>query len=459
MYLITNAIKNLARNKGRNILLATVILAIIIGVVVTLTIYNAASRVIDEIRLDIGSRVTIELDILELFRSGMGIEEITANAEHIPINDFIRFADSEYLSNAILNAEIMFLENENLTPAQRIDPAGDKRDVPNRLLGTSEPDEALADIIVEGRMFNGLNEAIIDDEFARLNDISVGDIIELETSFSTIRDIIGLDISDKIFELTVVGIYSADIHYEEQIFVFTDIFTSFDTIAAAGWESNLGLNMSVEYFLRNPNYLELFENEVRAMGLPDTYAVFINQAAYDRVSGPMLSMNSAVMTFSIVILILGSLVLALISFLVVRERKYEVGVLRAMGMERGKVAFGILTEAIIITTLCLIVGLGAGIGVAQPIANNLLESRVVAADARAEELQHDIGGSAVVFAGQMQTEHSIGYRPESEITVGLSGSVIIQVIIITLGLAALSGTIGVVVITRYEPLKILRERS
>jgi len=218
--------------------------------------------------------------------------------------------------------------------------------------------------------------------------------------------------------------------------------------------------MSAEYFLRNPDYLELFENEVRAKGLPDTYIVSIDQAAFDRVTGPMLSMQSAVMTFSVVILILGAIVLALISFLVVRERKYEVGVLRAMGMEKRKVAFGIFTEAVMITTLCLLLGLGVGNNaIAQPVADGLLESRVVAAEARSEELGHDIGGAVIIWGGQIQTEHSIGYRPESEITVGLSGNVIIQIIVITLGLAALSGMIGVVVITRYEPLKILRERN
>ena len=453
MYLITNAIKNLARNKGRNILLAVVTLAIIIGAVVTLTIYSASARVIDEIRLGIGSRVTIQQDILTMFRTG-GAEALMEDTEHIPIHDWVRFADSEYLSKSILNAEVIHLLSENLTPIQN----NVNQDIPFRLLGTSAPDEDLSDIIIEGRMFYGLNEAIIDDELARLNNISIGDTIKLETYFSPISNFTGIDLQDKSFELTVVGIYSAEL-YEQPLFAFTDVFTSFDTIAAAGWESNFGLTMNVEYFLRNPDYLELFENEVRAKGLPDTYIVSINQAAYDRIASPMLSMKSAVMTFTIAVLILGSLVLALISFLVVRERKYEVGVLRAMGMERHKVALGILTEAFVITTLCLVIGLGIGNAVAQPIANGLLESRVVAAEARSEELGHDRIASVVVFGGQMQTEHSIGYRPESEITVGLSANVIIQIIVITLGLAALSGIVGVVVITQYEPLKILRERN
>ena len=453
MYLITNAIKNLVRNKGRNILIATVTLAIIVGAVVTLTINNAAARVIDKIRLELGTRVTIEQDIVGMFHMGMDLE---ANTEFIPINDFFRFAESEYLSNTVFNAEIFNLSSETLTPLQATNPASDiEMDIPLRLRGTSEPD-VLTDIsnivIIEGRMFDGLNEAIICDELARLNGISIGDVIEFE-----VVDLhgTGLDIA---YQLTVVGIYSADA-FELGLFRFTEIFTSFDTLVAAGWETNHGLNMTAEYFLRNPDYLSLFEQEVRAKGLPNTYNVSINQAAFDRVSSPMANMKSAVMTFTIVILILGAIVLALISFLAVRERKYEVGVLRAMGLEKGKVAVGIFMEAVMITTICLVIGLGTGIVVAQPIANNLLESRVVAAEAESEDRGDDRFFQAITFGGQMQTVSSAGYRPESEITVGLSMDVIIQLIIITLGMATLSGIIGVVTITKYEPLKILRERN
>jgi len=459
MYLITNAIKNLARNKGRNILLAAVTLAIIIGAVVTLTIHNAASRVIDDIRLDIGSRVTIEQDIIGMFRSGMGVEELDENTVHIPIHNWIRFADSEYLRNTVFNVEVFNLGSESLMPVQATPPGTNiTQDIPFRLLGSSEIDESLADIIIHGRMFEGINEAVIDDELASVNNIQLGETIEIEALLSIWGERAGMTLADKPFELTVVGIYSAEL-YEQTLFRFTDIITSFETIASAGWESNFGLNMLAEYFLRNPDYLELFENEVRAKGLPDTYIVSINQPAYDRVAGPMLSMKSAVMTFSVVILALGSLVLALISFLVVRERKYEVGVLRAMGLEKGKVAVGIFAEAVAITALCLVIGLGAGSAVAQPVAESLLDSRVAAAEARSEELQHDRVAAAVSFGGQIQTEHSIGYRPASEITVGLGANIIIQIIVITLGLAALSGIVGVVIITRYEPLKILRERS
>jgi putative ABC transport system permease protein len=215
--------------------------------------------------------------------------------------------------------------------------------------------------------------------------------------------------------------------------------------------------MKTAYYLKNPDDIRAFEQEVRSKGLPVTYSVDINQDAYDKVSGPLAGMKGAVLTFMIVILVLGAIVLALISFMAVRERKYEVGVLRAMGMEKGKVALGIFTEAIMISALCLVIGLGIGSVTAQPIASSILDGKV----AEATEATAGPQRNMVLFAGgQMQTSNtSAGYEPESEIQVNLGADAIIQIILFTLALAALSGVIGVVAITQYEPLKILRERN
>lgn len=64
-------------------------------------------------------------------------------------------------------------------------------------------------------------------------------------------------------------------------------------------------------------------------------------------------------TFLIVVLVLSSMILILLSTLAIRERKYEIGVLRAMGL---------LTEMLAITGICLILGLVIGMVASQPIA-------------------------------------------------------------------------------------------
>ena len=469
MYILKNAMKNLVRNKGRNILIAAVTLAIVIGTVVTLTINNASRRVIDDIRLDLGSRVEIGQSFMEMRAAGF---DPRTDLNHIALEYFLAFAESEYIRHTIFSAEMFAwsdtffaVSDPDMGTATRTHDDGSEWVVETmKLLGTSEPNN-LPDFgayreIVEGRMFNGLNEAIISEDIARLNNVSIGDVVNIQGSFAT----------DKVFNLEIVGIYSD--HTQEfanpwmQMFGSfpsdnrrNEVLTSFDTIVAAGWENNAGLNMQNEYFLRNPDDLAAFEAQAREMGLPITYNVSINQAAFDRVTGPLAGMSSAALIFMIVVLILGAITLALISYMAVRERKYEVGVLRAMGMERSKIAFGMLTEAVMIAVICLVLGLGLGSITAQPIANGMLEGRVATEMATAEA-QGD-GGRFLMTGGQQQIigDDAAGYVPVSEIELSLGTDVIMQIVFITLALAALSGAIGVIIITKYEPLKILRERN
>jgi len=464
MYIINNAIKNLIRNKGRNTLIAVVTLAIIISAVVTLTINNASSIIIDEARLDIASRVDISVDLFTHGRYGM---------QTITIEQYVSFADSAYLRHTIFQAEMQAwfgnfyaVGDYELGTAPPPDPSMVHSPV-GKLTGHSEPENISGfgtyRHLVAGRMFESINEAIITEELATLNNLQIGDILHIESAFQY----------GKRFDLEVVGIFLHEVDPMEEfqasiwsmmgfslpmMISQNEIFTSFETLMAAGWETADGLDMRLEYYLRNPNYLARFEAEVRAKGLPDVFGVTINQAALDRVTGPLSSLRNAATTFTIVILILGAIVLVLVSYLAIRERKYEIGVLRAMGMERGKIAAGILSEAIAITAICLAIGLGTGAAIAQPMADRLLAGEVEAAAEVASDTGE--GGRVLMAGGQVQTDDpAAGYRPISDIEVAVGINVIIQIILVALALAAVSGIIGIIRITQYEPLKILRERN
>ena len=463
MYIISNAMKNLFRNKGRNLLIAGITLAIIISAVVTLTISNAATKIIDDIRLDIGSKVDISVDLFSHYGQD--------KPRNVSIDEYMSYAESDYLQNAIFNvsapawSESFFAIDDPEKGAETFelqDGSGTINFPTANLVGNSNAETMLEfmekerEILPGGRMFEALNECIVSEEIARLNGASVGDTIQIESVFPPVKS----------FTLTIVGIYSDTTEeYENPMYGSlaylnrrNEIICSFDTIIAAGWEDTSGLDPSTEYYLKNPDDLSKFEAEVRAKGLPDGYDVSINQDAYDKVSGPMSGLKGVATTFMTVILILGGIVLVLISYLAIKERKYEVGVLRAMGMEKSKIAFGIFSEAVMITALCLVLGLGIGSVSAQPVANSLLAGQVEAAERVAAA--NDSGGKFLMSGGQTQTsDNASGYKPVSDIQVNLSSDVITQIIFIALALAALSGVVGIIRITKYEPLKILRERN
>ena len=392
MYILSNAMKNLVRNKGRNILIAGVTLAIIISAVVTLTISNAATKIIDDIRLDIGSKVDISVDLF----SNYGQEK----PRSLSMDEYVSYSESDYLQNTIFNvtmpawSDTFFAvdDTDKGTATHTMEDGSGTINFPTAsLVGNSNPDtmlefmESEREILPGGRMFEALNECIISEEIANLNGVTVGDTIKIDSVFPPVKS----------YTLSVVGIYS-DVteEYENPMYASlsyinrrNEIIVSFDTVMAVGWEDSYGLDMSTEYYLKNPDDLSSFKAEVRAKGLPSGYDVSINQDAYDKVSGPMSGLKGVATTFMTVILILGGIVLVLISYLAIKERKYEVGVLRAMGMEKGKIAFGIFSEAIMITALCLVLGLGIGSVSAQPVANSLLAGQVEAAErvAAAEE--------------------------------------------------------------------------
>ena len=463
MYILLNAMKNLFRNKGRNILIAIVTLAIIISAVISLTISNTSAKIIDDIRLDIGSKVDISVDLF----SSYGQEK----PRNLSIDEYVSYSESDYLQNTIFNVSMPawsgdFFAVDDAEKGKQTHEMEDGSGTINfptlDLVGNSNPDTILEfmkndrEILPGGRMFAALNECIISEEIAKLNSVSVGDTIHIESVFPPVKD----------YTLTVVGIYS-DITEEYENPQYSslsflnrrnEIIGSFDTVMAVGWDDSYGLDMSTEYYLKNPDDLSRFESEVRAKGLPSGYDVSINQDAYEKVSGPMSGLRGVAVTFMTVVLILGGIVLVLISYLAIKERKYEVGVLRAMGMEKKEIAFGIFLEAIMITALCLVIGLGIGSVAAQPIANSLLAGQVEVAEKAAAA--NDNGGKVLMSGGQTQTsDNASGYTPVSDIQVNLSADVIIQIIMIALVLAALSGVIGIIRITKYEPLKILRERN
>lgn len=469
MYILINALKNLLRNKGRNILIAAVMLAIIISTVVTLTIGNASSKIIEDTRLRIGSKVNIGVDLLGRHRSG----NAGGIMPEIGIDEYFSYAESDYLSKSIFSVQLCLYssttfavddESKGQSKWYNPDGSGGEKAGTMFLIGSSDPD-TLADfsmgereIMSGGRMFSELNECIVSSELAELNGISVGDTIVVEGKFEPVQT----------FQLTVVGIYSDKTEaypgpaYEEaKFFLFNrrnEIITSLKTVMSKGFETDQGMEINAEYYLKNPDDNSEFEAEVRAKGLHPDYSVSINQEELDGITAPLKGMAGIASTFMIVILILGGIVLILLSFIAVRERKYEVGVLRAMGMEKAKIAVGLLAESVIVSMVCLVMGLGIGSTVSQPIADSILSKQVVTATAETEAKSENL--QFLVMDGKVQFVQGLsGYTPISEIQVALDADTMTQIAVIALALAALSGLIGIAVITKYEPLIILRERN
>ncbi len=190
--------------------------------------------------------------------------------------------------------------------------------------------------------------------------------------------------------------------------------------------------------------------------------------------------------FLIVIFIIGAIVLVIINLFSIRDRKYEIGVLTAIGMKKHKVATQFVIELFCITFSALIIGSCIGAVSSVPITNGLLttinttsaeaseDSSVVAnpfedggqmtppdiTDGNTPpEMPNDAmggkGGMGGRFQGFMQNTNNY----IASVTSATDLTVIGQMILVGLGLTLISALSAVLFVMRYEPLKILSNRE
>jgi len=455
MYIIQNALKNIARNKGRNILLGAIILAIIVTTVVSLSINTASTAIIEDYKAQFGTRVFINPDTSKLTVMSGGQTEQAVPLPYV----YAALAGSDCLLSADLSCQVPSVSDtllglgEDAGGAIPIAPDGGPaaRFPTMNVKGYTDP-EQLDDFkeglrgLTSGSFPAQNNECIVSEDFASLNNIEMGDVIDIAQGM----------VADNPLTLKVVGVYfdftanmfGATIDAPAAINARNDIITNYETAFDYG-KSDPRVDTAA-YTLKSPDLLPAFESEARAAGLSYDYKVTIDEEAYNRIISPALGMERISFTFMIVVLIMGGLILVLLSALSIRERKYEIGVLRAMGMKKRKVAFGLVIESLAVTIICLIIGLGIGAAVAQPVSDMLLQDQVAAAETSADP------GTGMYYAG---TQGDLNAQPLTALAVNLNLQVVMMIVLISLLLVLISSLTGIRYITKYEPIRILMERN
>lgn len=462
MYIFKNAMKNIWRNKGRNILLGVIILGIIISSVITLSIKVTTGEIIENYKSKFGSEVSIAPDIDKIINKTNGQERVRP----IDAKEYFEFAKSEYLKESIFTSEVGVnaknlkavdedINGDSNSISTAIDEDGNQVQIvpPKMKLNSSSTLEALNEFksgkrkIIDGDFYKNKNEAIINEEFAKLNNIKVGDFIEINRVID----------ENKTYKLKVTGIYydSTDAYgglpfKEPYMNKRNEILTNIETAKEISGES---MYLQAKYFLKSPEMLEEFKKELRDKGLSDGYKVTTDDASYKKIVGPVEGLGDMTLMFLFVVLTLGAVILILLNNLAIRERKYEIGVLRAIGMKKSKVALGLITESLVITAICLVMGVGAGSAVAQPVSNSLLQKQI---EAQSEVVNDSALGFQVVGMDKPSANNE---ETISEINVKLNGNVLAGVTGVALLVVLLSSAIGIVYITKYEPRKILTERG
>lgn len=354
--------------------------------------------------------------------------------------------------------------------------------------------------VPEGKVFDegtSSYDCIITEELATYNSLSVGDSITLVNPKS----------EDEPYTLNVVGIYTSSSSNEFSMSMFSAsqdpanaIYMSAEALSLIldesekvsvtvtneetdqEYETALTENISATYIFSNVESYNRFEGEARELGLDEAYTISSSDvSAFETSLTPLNTLSDMAGWFLIVILAIGAIILIVLNIFNVRERKYEIGVLCAMGMKKYKVALQFICEILVVTMIAVLVGAGIGAVSAVPVTNALLENQVESQNSKQADLEEGFGregnfgpgdGGFGGFGGNMPErpqedfdlkgskvlfENANNYITEIDSAMNLT--VVLQMLGVGLLLTLAASMVSVLFVMRYDPLKILANRD
>ncbi len=530
MYIIKNALKCISRSKGRNILICVIVFVIAISSCIGLSIRQAAESAKKETLASMSVTATISFDRTAMM-SQMNVESegksfdkksfagLMGTSTSLSLEEYQTFAaapsveDFYYSMTAYVNGTDGFepvntdsTEEEDST--EQVSVSSDRKSgmmggKGNRVFGSNSDftvvgysgESAMASFISgtatvnQGFVFDtdkANYECLITEELATFNSISVGDSIQISNPNN----------DEECYTLQIVGIYSDSSANESSFSMLgstssdpaNKIYMNYPTLQEIISASELAVAELTEedtestimalrgtlagtYVLSSVENYELFQEEVRTLGLDETYTVSSSDvSAYESSIVPLDTLSTMAGYFLIVILVIGAVILIVLNIFNIRERKYEIGVLTAMGMKKGKVALQFLAEIFAVTLIAVVIGASIGAVSSVPVTNKLLEKQVASQTAQSEQIEQKFGRGQMTRSDNSTTAEKRNFYTDmlgtssensyvTEISSAMNLTVVLQMLGIGILLTLISGMVSMLFVMRYEPLKILANRD
>lgn len=454
MYILKNAIANLGRNKGRNLILGGMLFLLLFSSIASLLIYNATQDQMKAYKDQFSASVI-------LYRNNEKMKNASEYKEPT-WNDLKKYAQSKLLKNtefignapaSLLNAKALDEDSTDVSgfDSENVFDAVKRKPSTNLIFGTNNQEingEFTSGIreIIEGRVFENKNEIIVSQELAKLNQWKLNNEIELSFPNPGNQPI--------VVTMKIVGIYKDGVTpYESEdmklalIHRGNEIITTLETLTAL---NNPMVHITANYQIRNPDKINDLEKEFHEMGLPDYFALKTDQSNYQKTIAPLQSLQNISGIFLVSVLIIGGIILIIISTLAIRERIYEIGVLRAIGMKKYSLVAGLVCEIITITVISLSLAFGGATTFSGTIANQLFQNHV------ANNFQHSSNITEYSAIGGFSDYSGLTNEP---LKVEVTTKVISEVAIASILFATISSIGGIYYAMRYEPRRILSERT
>lgn len=539
MYIIKHALKGISRAKGRNILIGIIVFIISCAACVSLSIQEASDEAAKDAMegLKITAQISVDREVMKQGKESMedrqealeGSKELTLDelkgyAEAESVDDFYYTASASFNGESVEALDLTGAGQEKLSTGAedtkaypsiqegQMQESNGKRD--GGRMGTQgdftvtgySSDAAMTDFvegsssITDGEMFaEGTQDqtCVIHEALAAYNELEVGDTITLSNPNQ----------ESEVYTLTICGIYEKETAEDSVSGMMggfmpgadssNQIYTSYETLqtilaqseasattetdATTGRTTTTALQSMLNgtYTFASETDYETFQEEAADMGLPDTYTISSqNLTSYQESLKPLQNLSKYAGYFLIVIMVIGAVILIVLHIFSIRERKYEIGVLAAIGMKKWKIGVQFLVESLCVTFAALLIGAAVGAASSVSVTNALLEQQIESSsqEAQSQRFRREPGGESM-GAPSGETSEETMQKPQggsapfgNKMMAGassyidtISSATNLQVLLEMMGIGILltivSGCTALVFIMRYDPIQILSNRD
>ena len=403
MNFIKRAFLSVKARKGKSLLQLFIFSAICVFVLAGLSIQTAADKSAELARQQLGGDVTLQVDMSKQ-REQMQQQQASGERERpsfestpIAVEEAEELTTYDHLkgynlfsSTTGLASDFEPIESTSSFAPNRADenapgmPGGE-----TGRGGMSQGDVSLSGVaytdsvsefmdetatLVDGRHITtddlGSNVALIEQTLAEDNELAVGDTITVANPSD----------EETTITLEIVGIYETTSTGSNMGMHFTALnpyntiyvpYSAANTLKGEDYEDTID---SAIYYLEDPLYVDSFiaEAEKNSSIDFDTFTLNADTQMYDQMMEPIENVASFSKNIVLLVSIAGSIILGLIVMMGIRERKYEMGVLLALGEKKWKLIGQFVVEILLVAVLSLGIATVSGDVVANAISDQLL---------------------------------------------------------------------------------------
>jgi len=497
MYIIKNAFKSITRSKIRNILIGIIIVVVATASCIALSIKNAANEVKQSYLDSYNVTAELSLDRGSLRNNAKGStsgtatfdpKEFMSNVQNITAENVMTYGVSDYVKSYLLSIQTN-MDSNTLTKVSdtvattttgnggpqmgirggvSIASAGEYRVIGYKSLESMTQFIDSSYKITSGTMFaidSTDNLCVVSIELAEKNSLVVGSTFVLNNP----------NAATEVYTFTVTGIYE-DTSTDSEFSMFSgsanQILTSYTSLNNIATTSNLvdasklSIQTNATFNLVSSDVVDEFTAQLKTKGLSEYYTVTTNLESFNQSIAPLENLSSFATTFLIIVLLIGGSILVILNMLNIRERKYEIGVLRAIGMKKHIVLSQFVIELLMVTTISIVLGGVIGSVASVPIANYMLQSEISTEETTQTKVNDNFGGGqgpTNAIRGNNNMMRAFGNTADvnyvDQINAVVDVKILLELGLIGLILTIISSSISMIFISRYTPLKILSNRT